>query len=244
VAIAYRGGYNDGGAANTNGSGLNFSLSGSSASANDVAIGVIYCRANTKTVTSVSGVTQLQYTSTANGGMIWVGSRVLDATDISNGYFGSFTLNSVSNGTVGRAVAVFSGVDTTNPVRVSATPASGGASNTPDPPAISGGTAEDTVVAIFGKMDDCAGSGSGGMTAPTNYTIGTNAAWQSTGGTDGSSAIAYRLSGTSTTENPGTWTTTSGGLSTYWYGDTVALKPAPAAAAYVPGVPFIGGGFF
>jgi len=157
--------------------------------------------------------------------MIWVGRRVLDATDIANGYAGSFSLDSVSNGTTGWEVAVFSGVDTGSPVRVSVTPVAGGASDTPDPPAISGGTAGDTVVAIFGKMDDRSTT----LTAPSNYALATNADWSTTSGTDGSSGIAYRLSGTSSTENPGTFTTGSGGLSTYWYADTLALVPAAAS---------------
>jgi arylamine N-acetyltransferase len=228
MAINYVGGYTSGGAANTTGTGLHFSLSGSSAAAGHVAIAVLYSRGSTKTVTNVSGVTQEEYAATANGGRIFVGVRVLTATDISNGYFGTYDLNSVSNATVGYEVAVFSGVEQTTPVRVSPAPVSGGASNVPNPPALTGGTAGDTVVVAFGKMDDCASTGTGNMTAPTSpgtYTIATG--WQSTGGTDGSSCIAYRLSGTSATEDPGTWTTTSGGLSTYWYAATLALAPAP-----------------
>ena len=220
MAIALRGSYDNGGAANTTGSGLNFSLSGTNAVAGDVAIACIYSRANTKTVTSVSNVTPVsgQYVSTANGGMIWLGQKVLTATDITNGYFGTYDLNSVSNGTVGYSVMVFSGVDTTTPIDGTATPVAGGASNLPDPPACTH-TAGSTIVTAMGKMDDSAAT----VTAPTNYTTAATAWWDSTSGTDGTSGLAYRLAVSGTSEDPGTWTTSSGGLSTYWYACTISL---------------------
>jgi len=238
--IALRGAYTAGGSANYSGTGLHFSLSSSGAQANDVAIAVLYCRANTKTVTNVSGVTQLQYTSTANGGMIWVGVRVLDATDISNGYFGTFDLSSVSNGTGGYVVDVFSGVDTTSPVRASATPVSGGTGNTPDPPSLTI-TSGDTVVCCYGKMDDDAGT----HTPPTNYTMSSATQyWSSTSGTDGCSGIAYRLAVAATSEDPGTFTTGAGGLTTYWYADTLCLVPGPDLVLFSGGDPLGMSGFF
>lgn len=227
MAISYVGGYTAGGAANWSGAAFSFGLP-SGTLTDDVAIGIIYSRSNSKTVTNVTGMTQLQYTSTANGGMIWVGYVVLASDGL--GTVGSFDLNSVSNGTSGWEAVVFRGVDTSSPIRASATPAAGGASNVPNPPSVTI-TSGDTVVAIFGKMDDCAGSGSGGMTAPStpsSFTIATDACWQSTSGTDGSSGAAYLLAYASTSCDPGTFTTTSGGLSTYWYADTVALKPQGA----------------
>jgi len=225
VAIAYVGSYDNGGAANTNGSDLNFSLSGTNAVAGNVAIACIYSRANTKTVTSVSNVTQIsgQYVSTANGGMIWLGQKVLTASDITNGYFGTYTLNSVSNGTVGYSVMVFSGVDTTTPIDGTATPVAGGASNTPDPPACTH-TAGSTIVTAMGKMDDSAGTVSAPTTTSPGYTLASTSWWDSTSGTDGTSGLAYQLAVSGTSEDPGTWTTSSGGLSTYWYACTISLK--------------------
>lgn len=169
MAVGYRGSYDNGGAANTNGSGLTFSLSGTSAAKGDVAIACIYSRASTKTVTSVSDVTQVsgQYVSTANGGMIWLGQKVLTATDISNGYFGTYTLNSVSNGTVGYSVMVFSGAHGTTPIDATATPVAGGTSDVPNPPAVTH-TAGSTIVTAFGHMDDAAAS----VTAPTTTSPG------------------------------------------------------------------------
>ena len=227
MAIGYRGSYDNAGAANTNGSNLNFSLSGTSAALGDVAIACIYSRASTKTVTSVSNVTQVsgQYVSTANGGMIWLGQKVLLAADITNDYFGTYTLNSVSNGTVGYSVMVFSGVHGTTPIDRTATPVAGGASNIPNPPAVTH-TAGSTIVTAFGKMDDSAAS----VTAPTNYTTATTAWWDATLGTDGTSGLAYYLNVSGTSEDPGTWTTASGGLSTYWYACTISLSPQPAPA--------------
>jgi len=231
MAIGYRGSYDNGGAANTNGADLTFSLSGTNAVKDDVAIACIYSRSNSKTVTSVSNVTQVsgQYVSTANGGMIWIGQKVLTATDITNGYFGTYTLNSVSNGTVGYSVMVFSGVHGTTPIDATATPASGGASNTPDPPTITH-TAGSTIVTAFGKMDDAAASVTAPSTTSPGYTTATTAWWESTLGTDGSSGFAYQLAVSGTSENPGTWTTGSGGLSTYWYAATISLAPQPAPA--------------
>lgn len=229
MAVGYRGSYDNGGAANTNGTGLTFSLSGTSAAKGDVAIACIYSRASTKTVTNVSNVTQVsgQYVSTANGGMIWVGQKVLTATDITNGYFGTYTLNSVSNGTVGYSVMVFSGVHGTTPIDATATPVAGGASNTPDPPTITH-TAGSTIVTAMGKMDDSVATVSAPTTTSPGYTLATTSWWDSTLGTDGTSGLAYQLAVSGTSENPGTWTTSSGGLSTYWYACTISLSPQPS----------------
>lgn len=234
MAAGYRGSYDDGGAANTNGSNLTFSLSGTNAVKGDVAIACIYSRANTKTVTSVSNVTQIsgQYVSTANGGMIWLGQKVLTATDITNGYFGTYTLNSVSNGTVGYSVMVFSGVHGTTPIDATATPVSGGASLVPNPPTITH-TAGSTIVVACGKMDDAGGTFTAPTTTSPGYTLAATSWWSTTSGTDGCSGLAYQLAVSGTSEDPGVFTTASGGLSTYWYAATIslALQPAPAISS-------------
>ena len=245
MAIAYVGSYDNGGAANTNGTGLTFSLSGTNAALGDVAIACIYSRSNSKTVTNVSNVTQIsgQYVSTANGGMIWLGQKVLTGTDITNVYFGTYDLNSVSNGTVGYSVMVFSGVDTTTPIDATATPVSGGASDTPDPPACTH-TAGSTIVVAMGKMDDSAGSVTAPTTTSPGYTLASTSWWDSTAGTDGTSGLAYQLAVSGTSENPGTWATGSGGLSTYWYACTISLKVAAGGLSTPSSDPFGMSGFF
>jgi len=224
MAIAYRGGYTDGGAANPSGT-INVSLSGSNAAENDVAILTIYSRGNAKDFGTVSGWTQLQLASTANGGKMYVGWRTITAADVTAGYAGSWAPVAASNVTTGITVAVFSGVEESGPIRTSATPVAGGTGNTPDPPSVTI-TSGDTVVAMYGKMDDDAGTHTAPST-PSSFTLGPY--WSNTGGTDGCSGQAYLLAYASTSCDPGVFTTGSGGLTTYWYADTIALIPRAAA---------------
>jgi len=225
MAIAYRGGFTDGGAANPTGT-INVSLAGSNATANDVAILTIYSRDGTtpKPFGTVTGWTQLQKANTANGGEMYVGWRLITAADVTNGYAGSWAPTTDANATTGITVAVFSGVNTSSPIRTSATPVAGGASNVPDPPSVNI-TSGDTVVCMYGKMDDDGGTHTAPST-PGSFVLGPQ--WSTTSGTDGCSGTAYLLAYASTSCDPGVFTTASGGLSTYWYACTLALIPATA----------------
>ena len=222
MAADVRGAYNSGGAANPNGSAQQlWQLSGTNAQAGDLAFCLFYSRASTKTLTSIVGPTACTGypAATANGGMIWAGYKILNATDISNGYVGTATLNSVANGTSGWITLVLSGMHASTPFRSAATPTAGGASD-PDPPSIST-TSGDVLLALFGTMDQ-----NDGVSAPANFTLHANAQWSTTAGTDGSSGVAYDLDGgTGSSVNPATFVTTT---DAYWYAGTIALQPAAA----------------
>jgi hypothetical protein len=109
---------------------------------------------------------------------------------------------------------------------------SGGTGLTPDPPTITH-TAGSTIVVACGKMDDAGGTFTAPTTTSPGYTLASTSWWSSTGGTDGCSGIAYQLAVSGTSEDPGVFTTASGGLSTYWYAATIslALQPTPAVTS-------------
>lgn len=221
MAISFIGSYNDGGAANpTSGT---WSLSGTNAVAGDIAICIWYSRANTRTITPTGpSLITGQDVNTANGGHIWVGYKILTATDISNGYAGTWTSTTGSNQTTGCIVMVFRGIANLAPIRGYTTPASGGAGD-PDPPNMASTTAGDALVAIFGEMDQ-----NNGVTPPANFTLDTNAQWSTTLGTDGSSAGAYDLDGgTGSAVNPAVFATST---DAYWYATVISLKPVTTVA--------------
>jgi hypothetical protein len=221
VASGYRGGYTDGGAANPTGT-INIS-NHASAAKGDVAIVQIYSRSSSKDFGTISGPTAITGypASTANGGKVWLGYKVLTATDITNGYLGTWAPTTLSNATTGVSVAGFSGVKASAPVSAQATPVAGGASD-PNPPALVA-TSGYCLVVCFGTMDQ-----NDGVTAPANFTLTTAANWSTTAGSDGSAGMAYDLDGgTGSSVDPAVFATTT---DAYWYAGHIALAPQPAPA--------------
>jgi hypothetical protein len=228
--VGFRGANNSGGAANPNGSAQQlWQLAGiSNLAVGDLAICVFYSRASTKTLTSISGPSAIAGypVSNASYGMLWVGSKVLTSGDISAGYVGTATLNSVSNGTTGWITLVLQN-GTHNGIRGTATPATGAASD-PNPPSYAT-TAGDALLAIFGTMDQ-----NDGVSAPANFTLDANAAWSATLGTDGSSGVAYDLDGgTGSSVDPAVFVTSTDAA---WYTTVIGIRGDVAQTATPTGI--------
>jgi hypothetical protein len=226
MAIGYRGGATDGGAANPTGT-INIT-NHASAAKGDLAIVQIYSRdgSTPKNFGTISGPTAITGypANTANGGKVWLGYKVLTATDITNGYLGTWAPTTLANATTGVSVAGFSGVKASAPVSGQGTPTAGGASD-PDPPALVA-TSGHTLIICFGTMDQ--NDGVTAPTSPTTFTLTTAANWSSTSGTDGSGGMAYALAGgTGSSLDPAAFVTTT---DAYWYTGHIALAPQPAPA--------------
>jgi hypothetical protein len=236
MAVAFRGAWNSGGAANPNGTDAATWTLPASCQVGDTAVCVLYSRASTKTFTGITGPTLIsgQDVSNATYGHLWVGSVALTQQMIDDGYVGHATLNSVSNGTTGWMTAVFY---QTGGVRSAATPATG--TGDPNPPSYSS-TSGDCLIAIGGGMDQ-----NDGISASANFTLNANAAWSTTSGTDGWSALEYDLDGgTGSAVDPAVMATVTDSA---WYTTVLGLKkeynqtptPTGIASAQAIGTPTV-----
>lgn len=141
-----------------------------------------------------------------------------------------FDGNGVADDAAAGAVMVTSGVNQTTPEDATTTTVTGINGPTPDPSAITTGTANARVIAIASSTEADV------PTAPTNYTD-----LIEDQGVDNSSIsimMAWRLIVAPGAENPGTFGGIVGSTSDAWAAATVALRPAPAAAGRVHGYVF------
>lgn len=141
----------------------------------------------------------------------------------------SETISGLDFGTASDAAAyialAFRNVDTTNPFDVVTTSGTGTGTSI-DPPAITT-VSSGAMIVTLGMLDDDNVADTSSLAAPTNYTLGP-AEDVGTDGNDVSGATvmsAYRLLTNAGTENPSTFTFTTGDDN--WASFTIALKGTP-----------------
>ena len=140
---------------------------------------------------------------------------------------GSYTINQTDTPATGFALQMlaFSGVDTTTPIDVAATTATGDGTNA-NPPSINYADSEATIV-----VGACWDSTTGVYSAvPTNYTSpsGLGAVTGNGGGNGCTMATAFDLTPAGDPEDPGTYTSAS----EQWASATVALRAAPVGGNF------------
>lgn len=140
----------------------------------------------------------------------------------------TFTGDGDANSSVGALAMVFRGVDTSTPIDVAATAATGSSTN-PDPPAITAPATAEAVVAVFAfsRVNDAA------ITAPTNYSDITIA---NAGGDTNDVSLAAAWRGgfcIGEAENPAAFTNWSTGS---WRAISVVLRPIARKIVFVGSV--------
>lgn len=177
---------------------------------NDVMVALVECDGNGRSITAPSGWTQLFTGTGGTSFSYWLGYIVRGASAP------ALTWTWSPTGSTWRelVIATFSGVDTASPIDASAQ-ASVTTTASPNPPAVTAGDAAALAIAVCNLW---AGSGAGGWTPPSGYTIrNNNAAGHETG------MATKQLSATGS-EDPGTFT--NGASSDTAWAATVTLTPA------------------
>ena len=213
---------------NTNGGNVTFDLSTVSPQVGDIVfiVSAVFGRAGTEGRIG-NALSYTEIVDTTNTTRVRVAYKVFATGETGPVIEGS---GNIADATVG-VWSIFRGQDTSTPIDVTTTTATGSSTN-PDPPSITPTSNDCMILAMSGSgVND---------TTPgtiTSYTTASNA----TRADDNpmSVALAYRLlsGGAGSGENPAAWSGWSTGA---WVSATVAIRPA-AAAAGQPTVKRMGG---